>query len=65
MEQESVQKNKTAPEITFEELCPEWDSVISAEGGFQNVDTNKKYNDGKNTICDYGCCIVGNAFSLE
>lgn len=65
-QQTEVQKTEQVPEITFEELCAPWDKTINQEGGFSKIDVNKNYGKVQNqNIADYGCCIVGSAFSLE
>lgn len=58
--QEQIEKVKTVPQGTFEDICPDWNKIISDEGGFANVDVNKTYGKEKN-IQHYGCCIVGSA----
>ena len=60
--QESIQDTKKTPEITFEDLCSNWDGIVKKEGGYSQVNVDKQY--GENSIKDYGCCIVGEAFKL-
>ena len=53
-------------EVSFEELCPEWNEIIKSVGGFDNLSVDQIQDMGKKrNLQDYKCCVVGEAFALQ
>ncbi len=63
--EKQIFKEEQTNDITFEELCGDWNKTISRAGGFKKINELRCYGTDKNpkALGDYNCCIVGEAFS--
>lgn len=49
---------------TFEDICPEWNQILSMNGGFIETREHKFESDGdQRNMMNYTTCLVGEAHS--
>lgn len=60
--EEQIIKEEIQADLSFEEICPEWNDILAQNGGFvENKDAHFKTDGETRTIMNCASCLVGEA----
>jgi len=59
---EQIIEEEIQADLSFEEICPEWNDILAQNGGFvENKSAHFKSGDNTRTVMNCANCLIGEA----